>query len=105
MFNTLVSRVGVVTKGCPNPTQLVGRDTGSHATATNEHASIGLAELYRLPNQPGIYREVHRIGAVRSQICYLVSLFLEEPNNIHFQRIARVVGADCNTHSASKSKL
>jgi hypothetical protein len=84
MFNTLVGRVGVVTKSCPYATQLVGRDTGPHTTAANQHATIRLPELYRLPHLPGILREIHGIGAVSSQICHLVSLFLEEPNNLHF---------------------
>ena len=105
MFNALVGRVCVVTKSGSNTAQLVGCDTGSNATATNQHTAIGVSELYRSPHLFGILRKIDRIGAVGSQIHNLVSLLLQEANDIHFQRIARVVCADCNTHSASKMQL
>src|SRR5262245_50681446 len=105
MFNTLMGRVGVVAKRRPNATQLVRRDACSNPAAANEHTSIRFPYLQGASNLFGIFREIHRIGVVSSKVQHHMSLFFEESNNLHLQRIPCVVGTDGNTHSASKNSL
>ena len=78
----------------------VRRQRNADARAADQHAQLALAARHRAAHLLAVYRIVHRLGAVAAVVNHLIALFLQVLFDRQLQRIAAVVAADRNLHSA-----
>ena len=103
VLDSLVGRIGVVSQRGSDSVDLVRRDACPDPTSADDHATIGLTGHQGSGDPVRRSRDNRPLGRIRSQVQSLVTAVDQGLNNGGFQRKARVVGADRESHGVVPS--
>src|SRR5690348_11026913 len=103
VLDTLVRGVRVVAQPGPDAGQLVGRDRRADAAAADEHAALRAALGHGVSHRRGDIGIVHRGGAVSAEVQDRVAERLKRGDQLLLEQVARVIGADGDSHRAGAS--
>jgi hypothetical protein len=98
----LRGRIRVVTNGRVYTSHLVRGDTCADARSAAQDAAFGIPVLNGASNLLGKIRVVHRVGAVRANIDWLMSSIADGVQDYLFERETRMVKSYDNFHNSPK---
>ena len=103
VFDSLVGRVGVVAEAGADAFNFVGRDAGSDARATDEHASFGLMMKNGVANFRGKIGVVDCSGGIGSDVHNLMALCFKVLADQLLEIVPCVITADDDEHASKFS--
>lgn len=92
VLDALVSRVDIVRKGSPDPTDLVGGHGGPYPCSANKDAPLGLTIQDQARQFPGHVGEIDRLIGICADIYDLMPKLPKAGNDACFTRVTCMIG-------------